>query len=276
MPSDTWTSTPASCGRPYPSSQIPPRCLQSLKLHFKIYALQPQLMYMVLSNKISEPQSTPKYTMATHKTHPNICETNMLTPLSLSAQEHIDSFEHELFALWQCQASPLSHTRVQKGKNIVEPETTKDTDQRKASIVPHHVLSRWYYVLKLSLLMKHWHYHQCHSQQRRNQLPYQSPTTRNQSIHSPILMMPVLWICWYIPLFLTYLSWHWVVDERVDSDQFPALEGQLLLLDTTLEPSNSNALILHLCFSTRSSQSPDNILMPPLSAGPRLFSYGHY
>jgi hypothetical protein len=44
--------------------------------------------------------------------------------------------------------------------------------------------------------------------------------------------------------------WHWVVDERVNSDQFPALEGQLLLLDTALEPSNSNALIFHPCCST--------------------------
>ena len=31
---------------------------------------------------------------------------------------------------------------------------------------------------------------------------------------------------------------------------FPALEGQLLLLETTLEPSDSIALILHPQFST--------------------------
>ena len=55
-------------------------------------------------------------------------------------------------------------------------------------------------------------------------------------------------------------GWHWVVDERVDSDQFPALEGQLLLSDTTLEPSDSNVLILHPHLST---QSPNNTLMPP-------------
>ena len=47
-----------------------------------------QLMYMVLSNEISELQPTNKY-----------ISTNMLTPLSLSAQEHIDSLEHELFTL---------------------------------------------------------------------------------------------------------------------------------------------------------------------------------
>ena len=45
-------------------------------------------------------------------------------------------------------------------------------------------------------------------------------------------------------------GWHWVVDERVNSDQFPALEGQLLLSDTALEPSNCNALILYPLFST--------------------------
>ena len=60
-------------------------------------------------------------------------------------------------------------------------------------------------------------------------------------------------------------SWHWVIDKRVDSDQFLALEGQLLLSDTVLEPSNSNALILHPHFSTR---LPDNILMPPLDYSP--------
>ena len=60
-----------------------------------------QLMYTVLSNEISEPQLTPKYTMATHKTHPDLFDigTNMLTPSSLSAQERIDSLECELFAL---------------------------------------------------------------------------------------------------------------------------------------------------------------------------------
>ena len=60
-----------------------------------------QLMYTVLSNEISEPQLTTKYTMATHETHHDLFDigTNMLTPLSLSAQECIDSLEHELFAL---------------------------------------------------------------------------------------------------------------------------------------------------------------------------------
>ena len=53
---------------------------------------------------------------------------------------------------------------------------------------------------------------------------------------------------------------YWADSEGVDSDQFPALEGQSLLLDTTLEPSDSNALILPPHFST---QLPDNIILPP-------------
>ena len=62
-----------------------------------------QLMYPVLSNKISELQLASKYTMAMCKTHPDLFDisTNMLTPLSLSVQEHIDSLECELFALQQ-------------------------------------------------------------------------------------------------------------------------------------------------------------------------------
>ena len=62
-----------------------------------------QLMYTVLSNEISEPQPTAKYTMATRETHPDLFDigTNMLTPSSLSAQERIDSLERELFTLQQ-------------------------------------------------------------------------------------------------------------------------------------------------------------------------------
>ena len=55
-------------------------------------------------------------------------------------------------------------------------------------------------------------------------------------------------------------SWHWPVDEGVNSDQFPALEGQSLLSDTTLVPNDSNVLILHPRFST---QSPGLVTLPP-------------
>ena len=50
-------------------------------------------------------------------------------------------------------------------------------------------------------------------------------------------------------------SWHWSVDEEVDLDLFPTLEGQLSLSDTALIPDNSNALILHPHLSTQSSGS---------------------
>ena len=55
-------------------------------------------------------------------------------------------------------------------------------------------------------------------------------------------------------------GWHWSVDEEVDSDLFPALEGQLLLSDTALIPNSSNALILHPRLLT---QSPGSVTLPP-------------
>jgi hypothetical protein len=55
-------------------------------------------------------------------------------------------------------------------------------------------------------------------------------------------------------------GWHWSVDEEVDSNLFPALEGQLLLSDAALVPDNSNALILHPRLSTR---SPGSVTLPP-------------
>ena len=55
-------------------------------------------------------------------------------------------------------------------------------------------------------------------------------------------------------------GWHWPADEEVDSDQFPALEGQSLLSDTTLVPDNSNVLVLHPRLST---QSPDLAALSP-------------
>jgi hypothetical protein len=55
-------------------------------------------------------------------------------------------------------------------------------------------------------------------------------------------------------------GWHWSVDEEVNSNIFPALEGRLSLPDATLVPNNSNALILHPRFST---QSPGSVTLPP-------------
>jgi len=40
-------------------------------------------------------------------------------------------------------------------------------------------------------------------------------------------------------------GWNWNGEEHLDSDRFPLLEGQLLISEPALEPSDSNALILH-------------------------------
>ena len=55
-------------------------------------------------------------------------------------------------------------------------------------------------------------------------------------------------------------GWHGSVDEEVDSDLFPALEGQLLLPDAALIPNHSNALILH---PRLLAQSPGSVTLPP-------------
>ena len=69
--------------------------------------------------------------MAMRKTHPDLFDigTNLLTPSSLSAQEHINSLEHKFFTLWQRQTGPASHTRVQKGKDAVALKANKDNKQ---------------------------------------------------------------------------------------------------------------------------------------------------
>ena len=94
-------------------------------------------------------------------------------------------------------------------------------------------------------------------------------TTTYEKIHrlfttaQTIRMETLEWIAevkrWCAMIGRAY-GWYWVVNERVDPDQFPALEGQLLLLNTTLEPSDSNALFLHPCLST---WLLENILTPP-------------
>ena len=43
-------------------------------------------------------------------------------------------------------------------------------------------------------------------------------------------------------------GWNWLVSKGVNSDFFPLLEDQFLILDMALEPSNSSVLILHLHF----------------------------
>ena len=54
-------------------------------------------------------------------------------------------------------------------------------------------------------------------------------------------------------------GWHWPVDEGVDLDQFPTLEGQSLLSDTVLVSNDSNTLTLHPRLST---QLPGFVTLP--------------
>ena len=68
-------------------------------------------------------------------------------------------------------------------------------------------------------------------------------------------------------------SWHWPVNEGVDLDQFPTLEGQSLLSDTVLVPSDSNALILHPHFST---QSPNFIILLPPTYADEEYAEGQH
>jgi len=46
-------------------------------------------------------------------------------------------------------------------------------------------------------------------------------------------------------------SWNWRGDEHSSSEQFPLLEGQLLISEPRLQPNDSNALILHPRYSNQ-------------------------
>ena len=67
-------------------------------------------------------------------------------------------------------------------------------------------------------------------------------------------------------------GWHWVIDERVNSDWYPPLEGHSLLLGTILELSNSNTMILHPHLSTWPQSWATNIFWPLLPS-PRPLDY---
>ena len=65
-------------------------------------------------------------------------------------------------------------------------------------------------------------------------------------------------------------GWNWNGNEHLDSDHFPLLEGQLLILEPALEPNDSNALILHPHYSNQARAqasavfpSPTHFSQPP-------------
>jgi hypothetical protein len=58
-------------------------------------------------------------------------------------------------------------------------------------------------------------------------------------------------------------GWNWNGEECLDSDRFPLLEGQLLISEPALEPSNSNALILHPRYSNQARAQASTIFPSP-------------
>jgi len=54
-------------------------------------------------------------------------------------------------------------------------------------------------------------------------------------------------------------GWRWDEGDSIDSNQFPLLENQFLLSGSALEPNNSNALILHLRYSSHTRAQATNI-----------------
>src|SRR5882762_11371612 len=65
-------------------------------------------------------------------------------------------------------------------------------------------------------------------------------------------------------------GWNWNGEERLDSDRFPLLEGQLLISEPALKPSDSNALILHPRYSNQARAQASTIfsLLTQLSQPP--------
>ena len=73
-----------------------------------------QLMLGVISNTISEPPASASLTLATRHTHPNLLNDSLAPSTQLTAQERIQSLEHELFQLKGRQADAPIRTRAQR------------------------------------------------------------------------------------------------------------------------------------------------------------------
>lgn len=58
-------------------------------------------------------------------------------------------------------------------------------------------------------------------------------------------------------------GWNWNGEERLDSDRFPLLEGQLLISEPALEPNDSNALILHPRYSNQARAQASAVFPSP-------------
>jgi len=58
-------------------------------------------------------------------------------------------------------------------------------------------------------------------------------------------------------------GWNWNGEECLDSNRFPLLEGQPLIAEPALEPSNSNTLILHPCYLNKARAQASAVFPSP-------------
>jgi hypothetical protein len=58
-------------------------------------------------------------------------------------------------------------------------------------------------------------------------------------------------------------GWNWNGEERLDSDRFPLLDGQLLISESAVKPSDSNALILHPHYSNQARAQASTVFPLP-------------
>jgi len=87
-----------------------------------------QMLYHVLSNGISTEiapsrlSETPRITLATRETHPDLFDSSTAPVMKLSADDRIASLERELFQLRDRKAEPQTRTRAQQeGKRREQP-----------------------------------------------------------------------------------------------------------------------------------------------------------
>jgi len=70
-------------------------------------------------------------------------------------------------------------------------------------------------------------------------------------------------------------GWNWNGEECLDSDRFPLLEGQLLISEPALEPSNSNTLILHPHYLNQ-PRAQASAVFPSLTQFSQPLAWGGY
>jgi hypothetical protein len=97
-----------------------------------------QLMLGVISNSISEPLVSASLNLATQHTHPDLLDSSLSLSTQLTAQERINSLEHELFQLRGRRADPPVCTRAQRQADEEQnaaPKTTHSPTTRLQPVV---------------------------------------------------------------------------------------------------------------------------------------------